>query len=49
MLTANQLQTLKTDLFATRANQIYAGKSFASHISESNYTENDIKEATQIN
>ncbi len=37
MLTANQLQTLKTDLFVTRTNQVYLGKTFASHILESNY------------
>lgn len=37
MLTTNQLQALRTDLFTTRANQVYSGKNFASHISESNY------------
>jgi hypothetical protein len=38
MLTPEQLQTLKTDLYTTRAKQVYAGKTFASHISESNYS-----------
>lgn len=37
MLTENQLQILKTDLFTTRANQVHAGKTFAIHIAESNY------------
>ncbi len=37
MLTPAQLQTLKTDLFVTRANQVYLGKTFAIHIAESNY------------
>lgn len=37
MLTENQLQILKTDLFTTIANQVHAGKTFAIHIAESNY------------
>lgn len=37
MLTENQLQILKTDLFTTRANQVLSGKTFDIHIAESNY------------
>lgn len=37
MLTENQLQILKTDLFTTRTDQVLSGKTFAIHIAESNY------------
>jgi hypothetical protein len=37
MLTTSQLQTLKNDLFVTRIDQVYLGKTFAIHIAESNY------------